>query len=138
MYMCPAVSSTPYDTSSKKKTADIITFIQFEEGELLPENHDDAESGDKSDDDSYIPPLISEEEIDPMDSGDEYEDEPMYTELSEDIRDSGQSHPSINRREERYKICDKTKQIQRKCKGPLLSTQNMGKGLHKMFKTAVK
>ena len=36
-------------------------FKQFEEGNVLSETRDDAESGDKSDDDSVMPPLISEE-----------------------------------------------------------------------------
>ena len=32
MAMNPEVTYTPYDTSSKEKTDDIITFAQFEEG----------------------------------------------------------------------------------------------------------
>ena len=36
-------------------------FTQFEEGNLLSENRDDAESGDKYDDNSIMPPLIREE-----------------------------------------------------------------------------
>ena len=44
-----------------------------------------------------MPPLISEEEMDAMDSGDESDDEPMSTDILEDIRDGSQSHPSINR-----------------------------------------
>ena len=34
---------------------------QFEEGGLLSENRNDTESGDESNDDSIMPPLISEE-----------------------------------------------------------------------------
>ena len=48
-------------------------------GGLLSETRDDAEIGDESDDNSIIPPLVSKEEIDLMDSGDESEDEPMST-----------------------------------------------------------
>ena len=66
MAMCPDVSYTPCDTSSREQTSDIITFTQFEEGNLLSETQnllsetcDDAESGDESDDDSTMPPLIS-------------------------------------------------------------------------------
>ena len=55
------------------------------------------ESGNESNDNSIISPLISEEEMDVMDSGDEDEDEPMPTNISEDIRDGSQSHPSVNR-----------------------------------------
>ena len=68
MYMQPAVSCITYDTYSREKTSNIITFTQFEEGNLLSETQnllsetcDDAESGNESDDDSTIPPLISEE-----------------------------------------------------------------------------
>ena len=44
-----------------------------------------------------MPPLISEEEMDAMDSGDESDDEPMSTDILQGIRDVSQSHPSINR-----------------------------------------
>ena len=37
MAMHPAVSYTFYATSSREKTGDIITFVQFEEGGLLSE-----------------------------------------------------------------------------------------------------
>ena len=43
-----------------------------------------------------MPPPISEEEMDEMDSGDESEDEPMSTEMLENIHDRIQSHPSVN------------------------------------------
>ena len=58
--MHPDVSYTPYDTSSKEQTGDIITFLQFEEGSILSKTRDNAESGVESDDDSIMPPLISE------------------------------------------------------------------------------
>ena len=45
-----------------------------------------------------------------MDSGDESEDEPRFTELLEDIHDRSQSHPSVNRIEASYKIRDQIKQ----------------------------
>ena len=73
-----------------------------------------------------------------MDSGYEYEDEPMSTEMLKDICDGSQSHPSVNRREACYKICDNIKRKQTEWKGALLSTRNMSKGLHKVFKTSVK
>ena len=47
--------------------------------------------------------------MDEMDSGDESDDEPMSTEMLEDIHDGIQSHPSVNRKEERYKISDRIK-----------------------------
>ena len=47
-----------------------------------------------------------------MDSGDESDDEPMSMDILEDISDGSQSHPRINRRYARYKICDLIKQRQ--------------------------
>ena len=72
-----------------------------------------------------------------MSSGDESDTEPMYTYVLEDIRDISQSHPNINRIEAWYKIRGPFKQRQAEWKGALLSTQNMGKGLHKLFKAVV-
>ena len=43
-------------------------------------------------------PLTIEEEMDAMDSGDESDDEPLFTEMLEDIRDGSKSHLIINRR----------------------------------------
>ena len=57
--MRPAVTYTPYDTSSKEKTGDIIMFAQFEEGGLLSETRDDAKTRDESDENSIMPPLLS-------------------------------------------------------------------------------
>ena len=85
-----------------------------------------------------MPPLISEEEMDVMDSGDEYEDEPMSMEMLEDIRYGSESHMGINSREARYKIRDRIKQRQSEWKGSLKATRNVGKVLHKVFKTVVK
>ena len=75
--------------------------------------------------------------IDAMSLGDESDAEPMSTQMLEDIRDGNQSHPRVNRRDALYKICDCIKQIQAEWKGALLSTQNMGKYLHKAFKAVV-
>ena len=44
--------------------------------------------------------------MDLIDSGDESDDEPMSKDMLEDIRDGSKYHPSVNRREARYKICD--------------------------------
>ena len=81
----PAVSYIPCAIYSKEQTGNIITFTQFEEGNLLSETREDTEindkSSDKSDDDSIMPPLLSEEEIDAMDSGDDSDDEPMSTDM---------------------------------------------------------
>ena len=73
-----------------------------------------------------------------MDSWDDSEDKSISTEMLEYICGSSQSRPSFNRREAHYKICDRIKQIKSEWKEVLKSTQNMGKGLHKVFKTFVK
>ena len=75
--------------------------------------------------------------MDMMSSGEYSDAELMSTEMLEDICDSSQSHLSINRREERYKIRDRIKQGKPECKGALLSMQNMGKRLNKVFKAIV-
>ena len=54
MTMRPAVTYTPYDTSLKEQTGDVITFAQFEEGNILTENCNDAESGDKYENESIM------------------------------------------------------------------------------------
>ena len=73
-----------------------------------------------------------------MNSGNCSYDDPMSTEMVEYICDGSQSHPNFNRRETRYKIRDRIRQIQQEWKVELKDTQNMGKGLHKVFKTVIK
>ena len=46
-----------------------------------------GKEGNESDDNSNLAPLISEEKIDAMSSGDEYDAEPISADMSEDIRD---------------------------------------------------
>ena len=64
MAMWPEFLYIPYTTSSKERTSNIITFAQFEEGGLLSESHNSTEIGDEYDDNSTLPPLISEFEMD--------------------------------------------------------------------------
>ena len=90
----------------KKKTGDIITFSQFEEENLSSENNDDTESSNKSDEHSSLRPIISEEEMDVISSGNESDAEPMSTEMLEDICDGSQYHPIVNSRDACYKISD--------------------------------
>ena len=59
MTMRPAVKYTTYATSPRGKTGDIITFEQFEEGNLLSEIRNNAESGYEYNNDSIMPPLLS-------------------------------------------------------------------------------
>ena len=72
--------------------------------------------------------------MDVISSGDQSDDEPMSTNMLDDICEGCQFPPSVNWREAYYKIRDYIKQSQEECKGAFLSTRNMGKGLHKLFK----
>ena len=85
MAMRPDVKYTRYVTSLKEQTGNIITFAQFEEGILLSGTRDNKKSGDKSEEDSTVAPLISKEEMGAMDSGNDFDDEHMSTEMLEDI-----------------------------------------------------
>ena len=67
-------------------------------------------------------------------SGDESDTEPMSIDMLEEISDGSQSHPSINSREACYNIRDCIKRGQLECKGELLSTINLVKVFHKVFK----
>ena len=57
-----------------------------------------------------MPPLIIEEEMDTMSSGDDTNDEPMSAEMLEYIRDGSQYHMIVNRRKACYKVSDCIKQ----------------------------
>ena len=46
MAMRPEVTYTLYAACSKEQTGGVITFAQFEEGNILTETRNDAESGD--------------------------------------------------------------------------------------------
>ena len=98
MAMRPAVTYTPYATSSKEQTGDVITFAQFEEGNILTKTRNDAESGDKSDKESN---MMSEQDMDAINCGDESDHDLISTEMLEDIHDGSQTHPTVNRREAR-------------------------------------
>ena len=45
-----------------------------------------------------MPPLLSKEEMDSMDYGDESDHDLICTEMLEDICDGSQYHPNVNRR----------------------------------------
>ena len=47
MAMLPYVTYTPYGTSSREWTGNIITFAYFEEGEIWAKTRNNAESGEK-------------------------------------------------------------------------------------------
>ena len=96
MVMRPDVTCTPCDTSSREKTDNITTFAQFEEGSILTKNRNYAESGDEYNDNSIMPSLLSEEEMDAMDYGDESDYDIISTKMLENICDGSQSHLSVN------------------------------------------
>ena len=133
--MYPAVTYTPYATYSKEQTGNVITFAQFQEGNILTETRNDAESCDESNNKSI---MMSEKDMENINSGDESDHDLISTEMLEDISEGSQTHPNVNRRDTRYKIRDRIRQMQSEWKGALKSTQSMGKGLHKVFSTVVK
>ena len=135
MAMHPAVTYTPCATSSIEQTGNVIMFAQFEKGNILTKTRNDVESGDKSNNESII---MSEQDIDTINSDDESDHDLISTEMLEDICDRSQTHPNVNRREARYKIRDRIRQRQLEWKGALKATRSMGKGLHKVFSTVVK
>ena len=49
-----------------------------------------------------MPQLLSEEDTDAMDYGDESDHDIISTDMLEDIRDGSQSNPNGNQREARY------------------------------------
>ena len=76
MAMLPSVTYTPCTASSREQAGDIITFGQSEEGNLLCKTRNDAESGDKYDNNSIMPPLLIKKDMYAMDSGDELDHDP--------------------------------------------------------------
>ena len=95
MAMRPAVAYTSYATSSKEQTGDVITFAQFEEGNLLTETSNDTESGDKSDSESI---MMNKQDMENLDEKERFNDDDISTEMLHDIRDGNQTHPNIDKR----------------------------------------
>ena len=63
--------------------------------------------------------MMSEQDVDAINSGDDSDHDLISTDMLEDIRDGSQNHTSINRREARYKIHDHIRQRKSKWKGAL-------------------
>ena len=135
MAMRPAVTYTPYATSSKEQTGDVITFTQFEEGNILTETRNNTESGDESNSKSN---MMSEQDMENINEKEKFDDNLISTETLHDIRDGNQTHMNIDKREARLKIRDRIKQEKSEWKGALRATHKMGKGLHKELSTIVK
>ena len=64
MAISPAVTYTPYATSSKEQTGNVITFTHFEEGNLISETRNDTERGDESNSESI---MMSETDMENLD-----------------------------------------------------------------------
>ena len=76
--MRPAVTYTLYATYSKEQTGDVIMFAQFEEGNILTETRNNAESGEESDNESI---MMSEQDMENINSGDESDHDIISTEM---------------------------------------------------------
>ena len=83
---------------------------------ILTKTRNDAESSEKPDNESI---MMSEQDMDAINSGDESDHDLVSTEMLEDIRDLSQTHPNVNRIEARYKIRDRIRQRQSEWKGVL-------------------
>ena len=101
MLMRLAVTYTPCATSSREQTGNIITFTQFEEANILTKTRNNEESGDEYDENSIMKTLLSKEEMDDMDSGDESDHDLISTDMLEDICYGSHFHPNVNKREAR-------------------------------------
>ena len=89
--------------NSPPQTGDVITFAQFEEGNLLTETRNDTESSDESDSESI---MMSERDMENLDETEEFDDDLISTETLHDICDGNQTHPKIDKREARLEIRD--------------------------------
>ena len=65
---------------------------------------------------------MSKQDMDAINSGDESDHDLISTEILEVICDGSQTHPNFNRREARYKICDRIRQRKLEWKGALKAT----------------
>ena len=107
--MRPEMTYTPYATSSKEQTGNVIIFAQFKERNIWTETRNDAESGDESNNESI---MMREQDMENINSGDESYHDLISTEMLEDICNGSQTHPNVNKREARYEICDHIRQRQ--------------------------
>ena len=73
--------------------------------------------------------MMSKQDMDAINSGDESDHDIISTEVLEYICDRSQTHPNINKRESRYKIRDHIRQRQLEWKGSLKAMRRMVKGL---------
>ena len=102
-----SVTYTTYGTSLREKTGNIMTFTQFEEGNILTKTSNDAESGDESDTESI---MMSKQDMENIDEKENFDYNHISMETLHDIREGNQTHPNIDKREAHLKISDRIKQ----------------------------
>ena len=107
MVMRPEVTYTLYATSLKEQTGNLIAFAQFEEGNIITETRNDAESGNESKSKSIT---INEQDMENLDSNKQPDYDLISTDMLEDIRDGSQTHPNVNKWESSYEIRDRVRQ----------------------------
>ena len=71
--------------------------------------------------------MMSEQDMDVINSGDDSDHDLISTDMLEDIHDRSQTHLNVNRREARYEIRDPIRQRQPEWKGALKAKRSMGK-----------
>ena len=76
---------------------------------------------------------MNEQDMENLDSNEKSNHNLISTETLEGIRDGSQTHPTVNKTEARYKICDRIKQKKSEWKGALKATRSMGKGFNAPF-----
>ena len=81
--------------------------------------------------------MMSKQDMDAINYGDESVHDLISTEMLEDICDGSQTHQKVNKREAHYKIRDRIRQRQPEWKRALKATRSMGKVLHKVFSNAL-
>ena len=56
--------------------------------------------------------MMSKQDMENLDSSDESDHDLISMEILEDICGGSQTHPNVNKRESRYKICDRIRRRQ--------------------------
>ena len=107
MAMRPEVTYIPYATSSRELTGNVIMFAQFEEGTILTETCNSAESSDQSDSESL---MMSEQDMENLNCNEQSDHDLISTETLEDICDRSQTHPNVNKREACYITHERVRQ----------------------------
>ena len=66
--------------------------------------------------------MMSEQDMDAINSGDESDHDLISMEMLEDICDGSQTHPNVNKREACYKIRERVRKKKSQWKGALKAT----------------